>query len=156
VAAISTLEAGVMRQAHRTNRGTGLRVAGLIAVAVLTAAACAPDAPPAIALASVRVTAEDRVPNRLNEAAVFVETGATSEHCLATLQESQLEAPVQELYCAQRTPTFDGGATHADGIWIHLFFAGDPGDAMDLWVTAYQDGATSYGAPAYCFTEHGC
>jgi hypothetical protein len=145
-----------MRQAHLANRGAGLRVAGLIAVAVLAAAACAPDTPPATTMVSVRVTAEDRVPNHPNEAAVFVETGATSEHCLATLQESQLEAPVQELYCAHRTPTFDGGATHVEGIWIHLFFAADPGDSMDMWVTAYHEGAKSYGAPTYCFTDQGC
>ena len=37
-----------------------------------------------------------------------------------------------------------------------MFFAGDPGDAMDLWVNAYQEGATSYGEPTYCFTEQGC
>ena len=87
---------------------------------------------------------------------MFVETGWTNQHCLATLQESQLQAPVQELYCAHRTATFDG-ETPVEGIWIHVFFTG-PIQAMG-WTCGspfYKEGATSYGMPRYCFTEQGC
>ena len=149
-------EATAIGAFHGLLPGKGWRLAGLLAMAVLMAAGCGSNAPSAIAMTSVHATADLRVPSDPRQVAVFVETGATSEHCLATLQESQLKAPVQELYCAHRTATFDGGATHVEGIWIHVFFAGDPGDAMDLWVTAYQEGATTYGEPTYCFTEQGC
>jgi hypothetical protein len=145
-----------MRVAHSLNQGTCRRLAGLGLVAVLAAAGCASKTSSAIVMDSVHATPEFRVPDRPSEVAVFVETGSTSEHCLATLQESQLEAPVQELYCSHRTATFDGGATHVEGIWIHAFLSADPGDTMDMWVTAYQEGATSYGAPTYCFKDQGC
>jgi hypothetical protein len=144
-----------MRAFFGSTKGSGWRLTGLVAIAAL-AGACASSTPPALVMTSVRATADFLVPSELSEVAVFVETGSTSEHCLATLQESQLQAPVQELYCAHRTATFDGGATHVEGLWIHVFFAGDPGDAMDMWINAYQEGAASYGESTYCFTEQGC
>ena len=119
----------------------------------LLATGCAPRA---IGIQSVRVTPEFRVPGSPAEAALFVETGSESEHCLATLQESQTQLPVQELFCAHRTATFDGGSTHVDGIWLHVFFPVDPGEKLDLWISVYQEGATSYGEPVYCWIEHGC
>ncbi|TAL13025.1 MAG: hypothetical protein EPO00_01145 [Chloroflexota bacterium] len=145
-----------MRAVHGFCLTKGPRRAYLTIVLVLAAAGCASSTPPAVVMESIHATAEFRVPDRPGEFALFVETGSTSQHCLATLQESQLQAPVQELYCAHRTATFDGGSTHVEGIWIHLFFSADPGDAMDLWVTAYQEGAKSYGTPTYCFTSEGC
>lgn len=133
-----------------------MRRFGLLVVVALAAAACSSSTPSAIGIQSVHATADFRVPSDPSQVAVFVETGSKSEHCLATLHESQLKAPVQELYCAPRTATFDGGATQVDGLWIHVFFAGDPGDPMDLWVNVYQEGARTYGAPTYCFTDQGC
>jgi hypothetical protein len=132
------------------------RLVGLIMVLALAAAGCASSTPSSIGIESIHATPEFRVPTSPREVALFVETGSTDEHCLATLHESQLEAPVQELYCAHRTATFDGGATHVEGLWIHVFFADDPGESMGLWVNVYQEGAKSYGQPMYCFTEHGC
>jgi len=122
-------------------------------VIALLATGCAPRA---IGIQSVRVTPEFRVPGSPAEAALFVETGSESEHCLATLQESQTQLPVQELFCAHRTATFDGGSTHVEGIWLHVFFPADPGERLDLWISVYQEGATSYGEPVYCWIEHGC
>ena len=137
-----------------------MRLVGLFVVAVLVVAGCGSSSPSgtshsATSMASVRATADFRVPSDPSQVAMFVETGSANEHCLATLSESQLEAPVQELYCAHRTATFDGGAP-VEGIWIHVFFAADPGDGMDMWITVLQEGATSYGMPRYCFTEQGC
>jgi hypothetical protein len=132
------------------------RLAGAIGLAVVVAAACGPGGAPAIGAESVRLTALGLVPDRHDEVAMFVETGSTSEPCLATLQESQLQAPVQELYCAHRTASFDGGATVVEGIWLHLFFAADPGPDLDLWVSVYQEGARDYGEPRPCWTAEGC
>jgi hypothetical protein len=132
-----------------------MRLAGIVLVAVL-ATGCGSSTASAIGIQSVHATPEFRAPESPGEVALFVETGSSSEHCLATLQESQTHAPVRELFCAHRTATFDGGSTYVEGIWLHVFFAADPGDKLDLWVNVYQEGAKSYGAPRYCWTEHGC
>jgi hypothetical protein len=133
-----------------------MRLVRLVVVAVLVAAACGSSTPSAIGIESVRATPEFRVPEHPSEVSLFMETGSTSEHCLATLQESQTMMPVQELFCAHRTATFDGGATHVEGLWIHVFYPTDPGDLLDIWVNVYQEGAKSYGTPTYCWTENGC
>lgn len=128
----------------------------LVLMAFLLTAGCEPSPPAAIGIQSVHATPEFRVPESPNEVAMFVETGSTSEHCLATLQESQTFQPVRELFCAHRSATFDGGATHVEGIWLHVFFATDPGERLDLWISVYQEGAKAYGTPRFCWVEHGC
>jgi hypothetical protein len=133
-----------------------MRLVGIVVVAVLVAAGCGSSTAPAIGVESVRATPEFRVPESPSEAALFVETGSDSQHCLATLHESQAMVPVQELFCAPRTATFDGGSTYVEGIWLHVFFASDPGERLDLWVNVYQEGAQSYGTPRFCWKEHGC
>jgi hypothetical protein len=133
-----------------------MRLVGIVVVAVLVAAGCGSSTPSAIGIESVHATPEFRVPESPSEVALFVETGSDSEHCLATLTESQAMVPVRELFCAHRTATFDGGSTYVEGIWLHVFFASDPGERLDLWVNVYQEGAKSYGTPRYCWTEHGC
>jgi hypothetical protein len=133
-----------------------MRLVGLVVFAALVVAGCVSSAPAAIGIQSVHATPEFRVPDSPSEVAMFMETGSVSEHCLATLHESQTGMPVQELFCAPRTATFDGGATHVEGIWLHVFYPADPGEKLDLWINVYQEGAKSYGTPTYCFTEHGC
>lgn len=133
-----------------------MRLVRLVVVAVLVAVGCGSRTPSAIGIQSVRATPEFRVPESPSEVALFVETGSQSEHCLATLQESQTQLPVRELFCAHRTATFDGGSTYVEGLWLHAFLAADPGEMLDLWVNVYQEGAKSYGTPRYCWTEHGC
>ena len=133
-----------------------MRLVGLFVVAVLVAPGCVSGTASTIGIESVHATPEFLVPESPSEVALFVETGSTSEHCLATLQESQTQLPVQELFCAHRTATFDGGSTYVEGLWLHVFYATDPGKLLDLWVNVYQEGAKSYGAPRYCWTEHGC
>lgn len=133
-----------------------MRLAGLVAVVVMLAAGCGSSTPSAIGIQSVHATPEFRVPERPSEVSLFMETGSASEHCLATLSESQTMMPVRELFCAHRTATFDGGSTHVDGLWLHVFYATDPGDLLDLWVNVYQEGAKSYELPRYCWTENGC
>jgi len=145
-----------MRPSARVGVTSGLRRSCLVVVAVLLTAGCASSTPPAIGIQSVHATPEFRVPESPSEVALFVDTGSDSEHCLATLQESQTFLPVRELFCAHRTATFDGGSTHVEGIWLHMFLAADPGEKLDLWVNVYQEGAKSYGTPRYCWTEHGC
>lgn len=136
--------------------GTRMRLVVPVLVAFLVAAGCESSPPQAIGIQSVHATPEFRVPDSPSEVAMFVETGSNSEHCLATLQESQTMQPVRELFCAHRTATFDGGTTQLEGIWLHLFFATDPGERLDLWVSVYQEGAKAYGTPRFCWTEHGC
>jgi hypothetical protein len=133
-----------------------MRLVGLVGVAVLVAAGCGSGTTSAIGIQSVHATPEFRVPDSPSEVALFLETGSDSEHCLATLQESQTMSPVQELFCAHRTASFDGGSTHVEGIWLHVFYPADPGEKLDLWINVYQEGAKSYGTPRYCWTEHGC
>jgi hypothetical protein len=133
-----------------------MRLVAIVVVAVLVAAGCGSSTASAIGIESVHATPEFRVPESPSEVALFVETGSDNEHCLATLQESQANSPVRELFCAHRTATFDGGSTSVEGIWLHLFFASDPGEMLDLWVNVYQEGAKSYGTPRYCWKEHGC
>jgi len=135
---------------------TSMRLAVPLLATVLVTASCVSSPPEAIGIQSVHATPEFRVPDSPNEVALFLETGSDSEHCLATLQESQTFQPVRELFCAQRTATFDGGKTYLDGIWLHAFFAEDPGERLDLWVNVYQEGAEAYGTPRFCSTEHGC
>ena len=89
-----------------------------VVVALLATAGCESSPPVAIGIQSVHATPEFRVPDNPNEVAMFVETGSTSEHCLATLQESQTFQPVKELFCAHRSPSFDGGTSHVEGIWL--------------------------------------
>ena len=129
---------------------------GLVVAAVLVAAGCSSGAASAIGIQSVHATPEFLVPESPSEVALFVETGSSSEHCLATLQESQTQLPVRELFCAHRTATFDGGSTYVEGLWLHVFYDTDPGELLDLWVNVYQEGAKSYGPPRYCWIEHGC
>ena len=133
-----------------------MRLAGPAAVAVLVAAGCASSTAPAIGIRSVHATSEFRVPESPSEVAVFVETGSDSDRCLATLNELQADSSVRMLFCAPRTATFDGGSTHVAGIWLHVFFAADPGEKLDLWVNVYQEGAKSFGTPRYCWSEQGC
>jgi hypothetical protein len=145
-----------MRTVSQGWSDVGVRLVALVVVAVLVATGCGSSTASAIGIQSVHATPEFRVPDSPSEVALFVETGSDSEHCLATLQESQTKSPVQELFCAHRTATFDGGSTHVEGLWLHVFFAADPGERLDLWVNVYQEGAKSYGTPRYCWTEHGC
>jgi hypothetical protein len=145
-----------MQSSVRAGASSGLRGSLLVVVAVLLATGCASSTPPYIGIQSVHATPEFRVPESPSEVALFVETGSDSEHCLATLQESQTQLPVRELFCAHRTATFDDGSTHVEGVWLHAFYDADPGQKLDLWINVYQEGAKSYGTPRYCWTEHGC
>ncbi len=117
-----------------------MRLARLVAVAVLVAAGCGSSTASAIGIQSVHATPEFRVPQSPSEVAIFVETGSDSDRCLATLNELQGDSTVRMLFCGPRTATFDGGSTHVVGVWLHVFFAADPGERLDLWVNVYQAG----------------
>jgi hypothetical protein len=102
-------------------------------------------------------TADFRVPSSPSEVSMFVETGSTSQQCLATLNELRADSNVEMLFCSPRTVTFDGGATLVAGLWFHVFFAADPGKDLSLWINAYQEGAAMvWGMPRYCWDENGC
>jgi hypothetical protein len=124
--------------------------------AVLVVAGCGSGTTPVIGIQAVHATPDLRVPESPSEVAVFMETGSESDRCLATLNELQGASAVRMLFCAPRMASFDGGATHVAGIWIHVFFAADPGNGLDMWVNVYQEGAKAYGPPRYCWKEHGC
>jgi choice-of-anchor C domain-containing protein len=111
---------------------------------------------PSIGVQSVHVTSDFRHPENPGEVEVFVPTGSLSEHCLVTLHEIRADAAVQNVFCAQRMPTFDGGKTRVKGLWLHVFFDSDPGDNLSLWVNVYQEGAEFWGTPRYCSSANGC
>ena len=140
----------IPRSASTTRMATSL--VGL-ALAVTAVVGCGAST---VGPASIQITAEGRVTGRPTEIALFVETGSASQECLATLQESQARSWVREWFCAHRTASFDGGATQVEGIWLHLFFAEDPGDDVGLWVTVSQVGARTYGTPLPCWVDEGC
>ena len=121
-----------------------------------TTAGTARPAAPSIGIQSIHVTPAFRNPGNPGEVEVFVPTGSLSEHCLATLHEIRADAAVQNVFCAQRMPTFDGGKTRVKGLWLHVFFDSDPGDNLSLWINVYQEGAKSWGTPRYCSSANGC
>ena len=83
----------------------------------------------------------------------FVETGSSSDGCLATLSEMWWDAGVGRgdpsgPFCGVRTPTIDGVVRH--GVGLTIFFPGDPGDDVNLVFNVYQEGAKYYKAPVPC------
>ena len=87
---------------------------------------------------------------------IFIDTGSTSQACLATLTEESNEVGdmpgVASLFCAQRTPIIDG--TEHPGLMLHLFLDGPMGTGM-FTINAYQEGVKSIEAPVHCDME-GC
>ncbi len=84
---------------------------------------------------------------------IFVETGSSSEACLATLSEMWWDAGIGRaafhgLACAARNPTIDGVILH--GVGLHVFFSGDVGDDLNLLFNVYQEGAKYYREPVPC------
>ena len=115
-----------------------------------------PKAPP---LASIGIYTADLDPNLdYREAgsggsvlSIFVETGSSSNACLATLNEIMQLAPgavVGGLFCASRSPTIDGVIRH--GVGLHVFFSSDVGTGAHLQINVYQEGAKFYRAPVPC------
>ena len=83
----------------------------------------------------------------------FVETGSSSDGCLATLSEMWWDVGVGRgdpsgPFCGVRTPTIDGVVRH--GVGLTIFFPGDPGDDVNLVFNVYQEGAKYYKAPVPC------
>jgi hypothetical protein len=82
---------------------------------------------------------------------IFVETGSSSNACLATLNEVMQLAPgavVGGLYCASRSPEIGGVKLH--GVGLHVFFSSDVGEGAHLQINVYQEGAKFYRAPVPC------
>ena len=95
---------------------------------------------------------------------VFVETGSSSNACLATLSEMwwvvEPVANIGPLYCAARNPTIGGVVRH--GVFLHVFFDGDVGapapgnpNYLRLLINVYQEGAKYYKPPVYCGPDCG-
>ena len=85
---------------------------------------------------------------------IFVETGSSSDACLATLSEMwwdpdpPVRPDVGPFFCAERNPTIDGVIRH--GVGLHLFFSGDVGTDLNVVFNVYQEGAKYYKAPVPC------
>ena len=116
---------------------------------------------PAIGIytADLNPNTDYREPGGGSVLSVFVETGSSSNACLATLSEMWWQAeplaPIRSLYCAARNPTIDGVVRH--GVFLHVFFDGDVGapapdntNYLRLLINVYQEGAKYYKPPVYC------
>ena len=93
------------------------------------------------AVAEMQLTYAEVSSSATNQVRAFIATGSTSHKCLATLNEDQTDVGLPTLYCSARNV---GGV---NGLWIHVFLTTDATPALNMWVTVYQEGAQSYGAP---------
>lgn len=91
----------------------------------------------------------------LGALSIFVETGSSSNACLATLNEAWHDsgwAPgypnPQTLYCASRSPLIDGVVRH--GVGVTIVFTDVVREDLNLQVNVYQEGAKYYNAPVPC------
>ena len=81
----------------------------------------------------------------------FVPTGSLSQHCLATLSESNFAIPGISVFCAPRE--FQG----QQGILFGAFFPQPVPPGLILSATIYQEHAHGYGAPVFfCTTDPNC
>jgi hypothetical protein len=87
---------------------------------------------------------------------IFVETGSSSNKCLATLNEmwwnGDPQGHVTGLFCAVRHPTIDGVVRN--GVGLHVFFSDPVGDNLNLLINAYQEGAKYYREPVPCLQNN--
>ena len=89
---------------------------------------------------------------------VWMETGSSSEKCLATMGEANHAPTVDTIYCSSRNlPLADGGSHW--GVVVTLFLAGPledvDGDPSWYSFNVYQEGARFFGGPIRCEVE-GC
>lgn len=88
----------------------------------------------------------------------WMETGSSSEACLATMGEANHAPTVDAIYCSSRYVTLPGGDQHW-GVMLTLLLAGPledvDGDPSWYSLNVYQEGARSYGEPIRCDLE-GC
>jgi hypothetical protein len=73
----------------------------------------------------------------------FVPTGSLSDHCLATLSESNFPIAGTTVFCAPRV--FQG----QQGILFSAFFPQSMPTGLFLSATVYQEGAHQFGAPVF-------
>jgi hypothetical protein len=81
----------------------------------------------------------------------FVPTGSLSQHCLATLSESNFAIPGISVFCSPRE--FQG----QQGVLFGAFFPQPVPPGFTLSATIYQEHAHGYGAPVFfCTTDPNC
>jgi hypothetical protein len=83
----------------------------------------------------------------------FVPTGSTSQHCLATLNDTNFAPFGTILFCAPREPS---GFGSVPGVLVSVFFPEPPTIDITLTVTVYQEGSEKYGTPVLCRNQDGC
>jgi hypothetical protein len=112
--------------------------------------------PPPSAIGIAHLTLDPKVDYRQGDTflMIFVETGSSSDGCLATLSEMWWDdlAPgpgsPANFFCAVRTPKIDGKVRH--GVGLTIFFNGPVGEDFNLVFNVYQEGAKYYKAPVPC------
>ena len=88
-------------------------------------------------LGDAQVTADRRAMR------AFVTTGSLSDHCLATLSESNFPLAGTTVFCAPRV--FQGN----QGILFSVFFPQPVPTGIFLSAALYQEGAQGYGTPVF-------
>jgi hypothetical protein len=140
------------KEMTRTNRHVIVVLALLLVAATsLSQSAASPsrEAPP-IGSGTVLFDDSQVTANRFAVRA-FIPTGSLSQHCLATLSESNFAIPGISVFCAPRE--FQG----QQGILFGAFFPQPVPPGLILSATIYQEHAHGYGAPAfYCTTDPNC
>ena len=92
---------------------------------------------------------EDPDPN-FSVLRVWMETGSSSEACLATLGEAGNGPPaVDQLFCSARKVTFTDESPQW-GVYLTLVLAGELEDPGYYSLNVYQEGARFYGEPTFC------
>jgi len=131
-----------------------------LAVGTVAGAGQLQKAPPLSAIGIAHLTLDPTADYRVGGAdssvlVIFVETGSTSDGCLATLSEAWTDpgttpgaSPDRPVFCGVRTPTIDGVVRH--GVGLTIFFNGPVGENFNLVFNVYQEGAKYYKAPVPC------
>jgi hypothetical protein len=99
-------------------------------------------AAPPIGAGKILIGDDQVTPNRFAVRA-FVATGSLSDHCLATLSESNFAVPGITVFCAPRE--FQG----QKGVLFSAFFPQPVPSGLILSATVYQEHAIGYGAPVF-------
>ena len=117
------------------------------------------EPPPLSAIGIAHLELDPDVDYRQGGAAlvIFVETGSSSDGCLATLSEAWSDPGTtfggspDRFFCGVRTPTIGGKVRH--GVGLTIFFGGPVGENLNLVFNVYQEGAKYYKAPVPCEVE---
>jgi hypothetical protein len=126
-----------------------------LAVGTVAGAGQLQKAPPLSAIGIAHLTLDPKVDYRQGDTflMIFVETGSSSDGCLATLSEAWSDpgpggGSPANFFCGVRTPKIEGKVRH--GVGLTIFFNGPVGEDFNLVFNVYQEGAEYYKDPVPC------